>query len=181
LPPAAAGPRIQVVSAEQRRLLAAGLERTGGRLDQIEQRLAALDRLAGEIDGFERRLARLEAWLGPKSFGAHALRRQRTEAIAAARARGMSANAIAKAFALSPRNVQEVVARLPDPDRIVGLDGRTYRPGPRRAASAASGNGAAPRGGVGDGRTVKIEGVTTGGEHIAVYGTLSTFSGHPAA
>jgi hypothetical protein len=143
------------VTARERQLVRDGVHRAAGRLDALEERVAMLDvavfrdqsasGLAERLAAMEDRLARLERWLGPRSFAATALRDQRRQAIEQARSRGLSTAAISKALGVSPRTVQAVVAGLPEPASIVGLDGRRYRA--RRGRSVARAESAAdPRG-----------------------------------
>lgn len=87
-----------------------------------------MEAVAASVEDLIMRIERLERWLGPRSFATAALREQRRELIAQARARGLSIQGIARAFGLSPRTVESVVKQLPEPEFVRGLDGRRYAP-----------------------------------------------------
>jgi hypothetical protein len=157
-----------VSAAERTRLIREGVARASNRLDALEQRVALLDRLAFQLDEFERRLVALEQRPPPPLAGPE-LRRQRDEVILRARAQGHSLAAIANEVGLSKSTVSRICSSNgdPAPPRVRGRDNGSYRAhwSPARAAVAPGGNG----------RTVKIEGVTTGGERIAVYGSIRAY------
>jgi hypothetical protein len=102
------------MSAETRRLLHALLERTGGRLEAIERRCDALERVLFEFDDLEARIAQLEQ-RPPRLLGGAELRRQRAEAVLAARAKGFSHREIARATQVSQAGVRRILQRLGDP------------------------------------------------------------------
>jgi hypothetical protein len=116
------------VSAETRRLLAAGLERAGDRLDRIERLVATLDQAMVQL---EERLGELErrAWLPASSD----LQRDRYATIVAARRRGLSVTAIARLTSMSRSRVAAIVATLPVPETTYDINGRPY---PARAMAA---------------------------------------------
>ena len=122
------------MTAEAQRLLKALLERTGARMDDIEQRFDALERVVFEIDALEARIARLEQ-CPPTPLGGRELQRLRVEAVLRARRDGASHRQIAGATGVSQAGVRRILQREGDPSpRLPG--------GQRRNGYGASSNGA---------------------------------------
>jgi hypothetical protein len=160
------GVMLPGVDGVQRHAFRTAIARNGDRLATLEDRLAQLERFAFHA---EERLCALEQSPPPPLAGPE-LRKQRDDVILQARAQGHSLAAISNLVGLSKSTISRIVngnGGDPAPPRVRGRGGGSYRStwSPARAAVAPGGNG----------RTVKLEGVTTGGERIAVYGSIRAY------
>jgi AraC-like DNA-binding protein len=159
------GVMLSDVDGVQRHALRTAIARNGDRLAALEHLVHELQRFAFQA---EERLCVLEQKPPPPLAGPE-LRRQRDSVILEARAEGHSLAVIAREVGLSKSTVCRIIraAGDPAPERVRGRNGGSFRSTwpEARAAVAPDGNG----------RRVKLQGVTSAGEDVMVYGELVAF------
>jgi AraC-like DNA-binding protein len=167
LPITPTGVTLPDVDGVRRHALRQAIAQNGDRLATLEHRLAQLEKAAFT---HEERLSALEQKPPPPLAGAE-LRKQRDEVILTARAEGHSLARIATLVGLSKSTISRIVNSNggdPAPPRVRGRDNGSYR-STWSAARAAVAPG-------GSGRRVKLQGVTSTGEDVVVYGSVTTFT-----